>query len=533
MMNRTVKILVADDVSERGLEPLRSAGFEVEKRTALSPDELCKIIRDYDALIVRSETKVTARLMDAAERLRSVGRAGVGVDNIDVPAATARGIVVMNAPDGNTVTTAEHTLALLMSVARRIPQADASLKQGRWERKRFLGVELRSKTLGIIGLGRIGHRVANGARGLGMSVVAYDPYLAREQVLDQDLEIASFEDVLARADFLTVHTPLTPETRGIIGRVAFSRMKEGVRVINCARGGIIDERALFDAIKEGRVAGAALDVFEDEPPAPDHPLLSLEEVITTPHLGASTREAQDGVAFVVAEQVRDFLLTGVPSGAVNLPAVRAEEIGQIRPVMMLAEILGRFQAQLNEGGVSEVEVEYAGEIAELNAASVTRSFLAGLLRHVSARGNIVNALLIAEERGIAVKESFNRTRADNPSVIRTRVSTSVETHVVEGTLFGPEAEGRITFIDGFRIEAAPRGHLLVMYNRDVPGVIGHVGTVLGRHDVNISRFHLGREQRGGRAMSVVETDVAPDDIVLEELQSSEQVISIRRIELAD
>ena len=531
--NGHVKILVADEVSDQGLEPLRAVNFEVDNRIGLSPDELRQIIQDYDALIVRSETKVTAHLMDAAERLRCVGRAGVGVDNIDIPAATERGIVVMNAPDGNTVTTAEHALALLMALARRIPQADASLKKGQWERKRFLGVELRGKTLGIIGLGRIGQRVAIGARGLGMSVVAYDPYLSKDKVRDQDLEIAAFEDVLARADFLTVHTPLTPETRGIIGRQAFARMKDGVRIVNCARGGIVDERALADAIKEGRVAGAALDVFEDEPPSPDNPLLSMEEVVTTPHLGASTREAQQGVALVVAQQMRDFLLTGISGGAVNLPTVCAEAHARLQPYMTLAESLGRFHAQLGEGGVSAVEIEYAGEIAELDAASVTRCFLTGLLRDVSARVNIVNALLIAQERSIVVKESYNRAQANSPSVLRTRVTVGDTTHSIEGTLFGPEGEGRITCIDGFRIEAAPRGHLLVMYSRDVPGVIGHVGGRLGTHGVNISRFHLGREERGGRAVSVVDTDVAITDPVLDDLQSFENVFSVRRIELAE
>ena len=534
MSRNNFKIFVADDVSDSGLQPLQDSGFVVEKRTGLPPAELRKALRHCEGLVVRSETKVTADLMDNAPHLRIVGRAGVGVDNIDVPAATARGIVVMNAPDGNTITTAEHTFALLIALARRVPQANSSLKAGRWERKRFIGVELQGKTLGIVGLGRIGRVVASRAHAFGMNIVAYDPFMSPEQARDLEIELAPLDQVFARADFLTVHTPLTAETRGIIGREAFAKMKRGVRVINCARGGLIDEGALYHAIKSGIVAGGALDVFTEEPPPPDHLLISLDEVIATPHLGASTAEAQEGVAFTVAEQMRDYLLTGALKGAVNIPALSTKELNTLQPYIELAESLGRFQAQLVDAAVREVRLEYAGEIVDLDAAPVTRSFLAGLLRDVSARVNIVNAFLIAEERGINVTTTYIRAGADAVPAIRTHVITSGSEQTLAGTIFGyggQAREGRITEINGFHIEAIPHGHMLVMRNRDVPGVIGRVGTILGERGVNISRFHLGRRERGGEAMAVIEVDAPVDRETLEALRSLEQVISAREIEL--
>jgi D-3-phosphoglycerate dehydrogenase len=527
-----IKIFVADDVNEGGLAPLREAGFEVEKRTGLKGDELAEAVASADGLVVRSETKVTSQLLEAAGRLRVIGRAGVGVDNIDVPSATQRGVVVMNAPDGNTMTTAEHALALLLALARRVPQGDASLKAGRWERKKFVGVELRGKTLGVVGLGRIGRVVASRALGFEMRVVAFDPFVAPEQLREQGVEIATLEEVCSRADFITVHTPLTPETRGIIGAREFARMKQGVRVINCARGGLVDERALYEAIKDGRVAGAALDVFEEEPPPADHPLLNLEEVVVTPHLGASTKEAQEGVAVIVAEQMRDFFLTGAVRGAVNTPAVGAQELKALEPYINLAERLGRFQAQLVDEAVRGVEIEYAGEAAALDAAPVTRSFLAGLLRNMSARVNVVNAMLIAEERGISVKVSQRLGGAAEPrEPLRTRVLTSAGGHTVAGALFGRDSDGRVTEIDGFRIEAVPAGNMILTRNSDVPGVVGRVGTILGDRGVNISRFHLGRRERGGEAMAVIETDAPLDDTTLEELRALEPIIYARQIVL--
>lgn len=534
MSSQNIKILVADDVSDSGLQPLRDAGFKVEKRTGLAADALSDALRECEGLVVRSETKVTANLMDGAPSLRVVGRAGVGVDNIDVPAATERGIVVMNAPDGNTITTAEHTIALLIALARRVPEANASLKAGRWERKRFIGVELQGKTLGVIGLGRIGRVVASRARAFGMKIVAFDPFIAPEQARDLEIEVAPLEDVFKRADFLTVHTPLTAETRGIIGNEAFAKMKPGVRIINCARGGLVDEAALCAAIKSGVVAGAAVDVFTQEPPPKDHPLLALDEVIVTPHLGASTTEAQEGVAFTVAEQMRDYLQTGALRGAVNVPALGTKELNTLRPYIQLAESLGRFQAQLVDGAVREVRLDYAGEIVDLDAAPVTRAFLAGLLRDVSSRVNVVNAFLIAEERGITVTTAYLRAASDLVPSIRTRVVTNSGEQAVAGTIFGyggQVRDGRVTEINDFHIEAIPHGHMLVMRNRDVPGVIGSVGTILGERGVNISRFHLGRREPGGEAMAVIEVDAPVNKATLEALRALAQVISARQIEL--
>jgi D-3-phosphoglycerate dehydrogenase / 2-oxoglutarate reductase len=526
------KILVSDDVSEAGLEPLRSAGFAVEKRVGLKPDELRAAVGDYDGLVVRSETKVTAEVLDAAARLRAIGRAGVGVDNIDVAAATQRGVVVMNAPDGNTMTTAEHTVALLLALARRVPQANASLSAGRWERKKFVGVELRGKTLGLVGLGRIGRVVASRARGFEMRVVAFDPFVAPEQLANAGVELAPLREVCARADFLSVHTPLTAETRGIIGAEELSLMKPTARVINCARGGLIDERALFDALREKRIAGAALDVFEQEPPPAGHPLLGLEEVIATPHLGASTVEAQEGVALTVAEQMRDYFLTGALRGAVNAPSLGARELQVLRPYMALAERLGRFQAQLADEPVGSARIEYAGEVAELDAAPVTRAFLSGLLRDVSARVNVVNAFLIAEERGIEVTTSYRHAGAgEMVPAVRTAVQTRGGEETVSGALFGANGEGRITEISGFVVEALPAGHMVVTRSRDVPGVIGRLGTILGARGVNISRFHLGRRERGGEAIAVVETDAPLEDSALAELLATEEIVSVRRIRL--
>jgi D-3-phosphoglycerate dehydrogenase / 2-oxoglutarate reductase len=528
------KIFVADEVSDSGLQPLRDAGFTVEKRTRLSGADLADAIDGCAGLIVRSETKVTAELMDGASALRVVGRAGVGVDNIDVPAATERGIVVMNAPDGNTITTAEHTIALLVALARRVPQANSSLKSGRWDRKSFIGVELQGKTLGIVGMGRIGRTVASRARAFGMKIIAFDPFIAPEQARETEVELGTLDQVLASADFLTVHTPLTAETRGILGAEAFAKMKDGVRVINCARGGLVDETALYDAIKSGKVAGAALDVFVTEPPAPDHPLIMLEEVVATPHLGASTTEAQEGVAFTVAEQMRDYLATGALRGAVNVAALGAQELAALGPYIELAEKLGRFQAQLTDSAVREVKLEFAGELVDLNAAPVTRAFLAGLLRDVSARVNAVNAFLIAEERGISVVTSYHRAGGDFVPSIRTKVSGGSNEKSLAGTIFGfgeQSREGRITEIDGFHIEAIPDGHMIVMRNHDVPGVIGRVGTTLGDRGVNIGRFHLGRQERGGEAMAVVEVDAPVKKEALEELRSLPQVISAIQIQL--
>lgn len=526
-----IKVFVADDVNEEKLAPLKDAGFTIEKRVKLSPEELAAAAKDFDGLIVRSETKVGKDLMDVLPKLRVIGRAGVGVDNIDVKAATRRGIVVMNAPDGNTITTAEHTIALLVSMARNVPQAHAKLQSGIWDKKSFVGVELNGKTLGVIGLGRIGKHVAKIAKGFGMKILAFDPFISADQAKDLGIELGTLDDVFTKADFLTIHTPVTDETRGIIGAEAFAKMKKGVRLVNCARGGLVDESALLKAIENKTVAAAALDVFTTEPLPGDSPLLGNLKIITTPHLGASTTEAQEGVAFTVAEQMRDYLLTGTLRGAVNAPSLAAEELEALQPFIDLAEKLGRFQAQINdESPISEVRLEYAGELAEKDAAPVTRAFLAGLLRDVSARVNVVNALSIAEERGIKITTIYTQSRMRGSADLRTIAVTAVGEQTVSGSV-SAGGEGRITEIGNFSIEAVPIGFMLIMRNKDVPGVIGKIGMLLGAAAVNISRFYLGRDEKGGDALAVIEIDSMLEDKALNDLRNIEPVILVRQVKL--
>lgn len=526
-----VKIFVADDVNEDKLAPLSEAGFDVVKETKLSQDELALRLSDADGVIVRSATHITADLMDKAPKLRAIGRAGVGVDNIDVKAATEKGIVVMNAPDGNTITTAEHTIALLVSMARNVPQAHAKLQSGVWDKKSFVGVELNGKTLGVVGLGRIGKHVSQIARGFGMNILAYDPFISGEQAKELGISLGTLDEVLRGADFLTIHTPVTDETRGIIGREAFSKMKKGVRLVNCARGGLVDETALLAAIEDGTVAAAALDVFAAEPLPGDSPLLGNPKIITTPHLGASTTEAQEGVALTVAEQMRDYFLTGALRGAVNAPSMAAAELEALHPFIVLGEKLGRFQAQILEySAISGVRLEYTGELAERDGAPVTRAFLAGLLRDVSARVNVVNSLLIAEERGIKVTVSYTKAGKTSNTDIRTEVSAGTETQTASGLVFA-NGEGRITEIGNFSIEAVPHGFMLVTKNRDVPGVIGKIGTLLGENEVNISRFYLGRQEKGGEALAVVEIDSPLPETVLDMLRNIEPVIAVKQVKL--
>lgn len=525
-----IKIFVADDVNEDKLTPLRDANFTVIKKTKLPPEELAVEIKDADGVIVRSTTRITADLMDKAEKLRVIGRAGVGVDNIDVKAATARGIVVMNAPDGNTITTAEHTIALLVSMARNVPQAHAKLQSGVWDKKSFVGVELNGKTLGLIGLGRIGKHVAKIAKGFGMNILAFDPFVSHEQAHELGFELSGLDEVLSRADFITIHTPVTDETRGIIGNDAFSKMKNGVRLINCARGGLVDETALVEAIENGKVAAAALDVFSQEPLKENSSLLKNDKIITTPHLGASTTEAQEGVALTVAEQMRDFLLFGELRNAVNAPSLAAKELEAFQPFIELAEKLGRFQAQtMNENPISAVRIEFSGDLAEKDAAPVTRAFLAGLLKDVSARVNVVNAMHIAEERGIQLTTSYTQTKRSNYD-IRTIVSSGNNDQTASGMVF-TGGEGRITEIGNFSIEAVPSGFMLLTRNKDVPGVIGKIGTLLGEAQVNISRFYLGREAKGGEAMAVIEIDSPLEEKVLADLRNLEAVNVARQVKL--
>ncbi|HWP42378.1 MAG TPA: phosphoglycerate dehydrogenase [Blastocatellia bacterium] len=526
-----MRILVCDGLEKTGVEILRAAaGISVDERSSISEGELAEIIAGYEGLIVRSKTKVTAELIARASQLRVIGRAGTGVDNIDVGAATRRGIVVMNAAAGNTVTTAEHTLSMLMSLARQIPQAAASTKAGRWEKNRFLGVELRGKTLGIIGLGRIGSAVAERARSFEMEIVAHDPYFTHEASREIGIDMVPLDDLLARSDFITLHTPLTEDTRKMIDRTALEKMKRGVRIINCARGGLIDEQALAEAIISGRVAGAALDVFEREPVEPDNPLLALDQVIATPHLGASTQEAQLGVATMIAEQVLDFLKQGTIRGAVNMPAVSAELLAAIGPYITLGEKIGLFQGQVFGHDLREVSIEYSGEVAEHDVKPITQAVLAGLLGPVIERVNMVNAAIVAEERGIKVVQSLSRRARDFASMVSVRAVTSHRESEVAGALFG-RRDARIVRINGFNLEAIPRGHMLYLFNRDVPGVLGRIATFIGNQGVNIGRLYLGRKKIGESALALIQVDQPLSEEALEGLAALPDVISVQQVRL--
>lgn len=526
-----IRVLVADDVNEDRLAPLRDAGIEVVKETNLPPEQLKEKIKQFDAVIVRSATKISADIMETAVRLRVIGRAGVGVDNIDVKAATQRGIVVMNAPDGNTITTAEHTIALLVSLSRNIAQAHQLTQQGKWDKKSFVGVELNGKTLGVIGLGRIGKHVSSIAKGFGMNVCGYDPFISESNARESGIALESLENLLQKSDFITIHTPVTDETRGIIGPSAFAAMKDGVRIVNCARGGLINEDALINAIKSGKVAGAALDVFETEPLPPDSPLLNNPKIVTTPHLGASTKEAQEGVASIVAEQIRDFLLTGELRNAVNAPSMAAADLEVLSPYIELAESLGRFHEQILGGSsIKEVKFEYSGQLSDADCGPITRAFLSGLLNKVSARINVVNAMHIAEERGISVTTSFTKGGKAGSYDLKSTVLTGTEEQVTAGTVFA-DGVGRITQIGDFALEVIPNGCMLLTKNNDTPGAIGKIGTFLGDHDINISSLYLGRNQKGGQALAVIEIDTPLEAEVLEELRSTDSVLTARQVSL--
>ncbi len=526
-----MRILVCDGLEKTGIDILRAAqGVTVDERPALSNEDLSSIIGEYDALIIRSKTRVTAELIDRATNLRVVGRAGTGVDNIEVAAATRRGVVVMNAAAGNTITTAEHTMAMLLALARQIPQAVESTKAGRWEKNKFTGVELMGKTLGIIGLGRIGSAVAQRARAFGMNVLAYDPYFTQEAARELEIEMAPLDDVLRHSDFITVHTPLTDETRGIIDADAIDKMKPGVRLINCARGGLIDERALAEAIRAGRVAGAALDVFEAEPTPSDNPLLALQQVIPTPHLGASTTEAQLGVAAMIAEQVLDYLKRGTVRGAVNMPAVSAELLAAIGPYITLGEKIGQFQGQVFGHDVSEVAIEYSGQVAEHDVKPITYAVLAGLLSPVIERVNMVNSAIVAEQRGIKVTEALSRRARDFASMIRVRTVTAGRESEVGGALFG-RRDARIVRINGFSLEAIPKGHMLFLFNHDQPGVLGRIATYIGDSGVNIGRLYLGRKKVGESALALIQIDQPMTADVLAGLASLAGVISVKQVKL--
>jgi D-3-phosphoglycerate dehydrogenase len=524
-----MKVLISDNLSAVGVEILKKAGLDVEARSKTAPEEIEKIIGGYDALIIRSATKVTAGLLEKAGKLKVVGRAGSGLDNVDIAAATKKGVVVMNTPGGNTVTTAEHTIGMIFACARMIPQAYASLKVGKWEKKKFEGVELYDKTLGVIGLGAIGGVVANRAIGLGMKVVAYDPFISPEKAKSLGIELADLPTIYKRSDFITVHTPKTKETANLINTSTIAQMKDGVRIINCARGGIINEGDLYEALKSGKVAAAAFDVFEKEPPE-NHPLLTLDNFIATPHLGASTLEAQEKVAVAVAEQVVDYLVAGTVRNAVNVPSVPADQLPTLSPYINLAERMGLFIGQLSEGGLTQVTVEYSGEAANLKQEPITLAALKGLLTPTLQENvNYVNAPLIAKDRGIDVKVSKSSGTTEYTSLVTIRIKAGKELSA-SGTL-NSRKEPRIIQVDNFPMETVPEGAMLVLMNNDKPGVIGGIGTVLGQNGVNIARMQFGREQQGGLAMSVVSIDSNVSDELMGKIRQLPNVLSVKQIRI--
>lgn len=527
-----MKILVTDSLAPEGLAVFKKAeGFDVDVRLGLKPEELKKICGDYDGWVIRSGTRITAELIEAAKKLKVVGRAGVGYENIDAEAATKRGIVVMNTPGGNNVTTGEHTIALMMALARHIPQAVASLKRGKWERDKFVGVELCNKTLGVIGLGNVGRIVAERGAGLRMKVLGYDPFIAAENIARMGVEPATLEEIYAKSDFITVHVPLTPETQGLINRSAFDAMKPGVRILNCARGGIVDERDLADAIERGKVAGAALDVYVEEPPSPDHPLLKLDQVITTPHLGASTDEAQLNVAIAVAEQMVDFLTKGVVRYAVNVPSVSPELLAVLRPYLTLAEKLGSLHTQMGGSLPDEVHVEYRGDVTQYNVAPLTVAVLKGLLSPVMESAvNYVNATMMAKERGIKIVESIGEEAGDFASSITVKAKDGKDHLEIEGAIFGAKYP-RIVRVNSFYLEAVPEGYILILQNNDVPGVVGAVGTILGNNGINIAGMELGRSEKGGNAISFTHVDEVVTKKALDELRALPQIVSATLVKL--
>jgi D-3-phosphoglycerate dehydrogenase len=525
------RILISDKLEAPGLDLLRQAGIELDERHGLRGDALAEAVRAADGMIVRSGTRVTAELLEDPGKLRAVVRAGVGVDNIDVAAATRRGIVVMNTPGGNTVSTAEHTITLLMALARHIPAADASVRGGKWERSKFTGSQLAGKTLGVVGLGRIGREVARRAAGLDMKVVGFDPFLAPDRASQLGIEaVADLVQLLPRCDFLTVHTPLTDETRDLIGAKELARMPAGARVINCARGGIINEAALLEGLCSGHLAGAALDVFVEEPPG-DNPLLKLPNVVVTPHLGAATTEAQVSVAREAAQLMIDFLTRGVVQFAVNMAAVDRTELEELRLYVDIARRLGLLHAQMSQGAIHRAELSYRGEVARRSTKLITAAFTAGLLEYRLAQNvNIVNAELLARERGIEIVEETNPRKGDFGTLIRAEVQTEKKTYTAAGTLFGNQYL-RLVQLGPYHLDTFMDGVMLIFTHRDVPGLIGYIGTIFGKHQVNIAQMTVGRQMAGGEAIAVLNLDNPPPEEALKEVRGHPQISSLSVVKL--
>lgn len=526
-----MKVLVSDPLSEQGVAILKKEpGFEVDVKPKMPKEELLACIGNYEALLVRSETKVTKEVIDAGKNLKIIGRAGVGLDNVDIEAASKRGIIVMNTPGGNTISTAEQTFSLLLALSRNIPQAVASLKAKKWDRKKYTGVEVYGKTLGILGLGRIGAEVAKRAQAFGMKVIAADPFISAERAQQLGVELVKKSEVIKRADYITVHAPLNAETKSMIGPEEFEYMKDGVRIINCARGGIVDEKSLYENLKSGKVAGAALDVYEKEPPL-ESPLIDLENCVTTPHLGASTEEAQINVAIEIAEQVVDALKGKTVRNAINVPAIEPEVLALIHPYLTLAEKLGSLQAQLAEGRIEEVRVHYCGEVCKYNTSPITVAIVKGILDPILNESvNYVNAPFLAKDRGMKVIESKSSEAEDFATLIAVTVKTETKESTVVGTLFG-KGDPRIVRLDGFHIDAVPFGYMLILSNEDVPGIIGSVGATLGKYKINIAGLALGRKEKGGLAVTSLNVDESVPDDVLAEIRKLPHVLGAKLVKL--
>jgi len=527
------RVLVTDNLSSKGIEIFKKTpGIETVVDHEITAERLKEIIGQFDALVIRSRTKVTADIIEAAGRLKVIGRAGSGLDNVDVPSATKRGIAVMNTPGGNTVTTAEHALALLLAMTRNIPQATASMKEGKWEKKRFQGRELFNKTLGVIGMGNIGTVVADRAKGLKMNVIVHDPFLTPERARRREVELVGLDELFARSDYITIHVPLNETTHHLIDAEAFSKMKNGVMIVHCARGGIVDEEALLEALRSGKVRGAALDVFEKEPPGKT-PLIEMDNVICTPHLGASTEEAQVNVAVAVAEQIVDYLLHGIIRNTVNVPAVSPEMVSVLRPYLALAERLGSLYSQMYKEPIKEVVLDYTGELAEYDTRPLTVAALKGLLTPIreAQSVNYINAPVIAEELGIRISESRARRETNAASKISLTVRTGAQQTVLAGAVFGPEGPPRLVRLNDYLFEAFLEGHILVMENLDRPGIIGAIGLLLGENNINIASFHLGREKAGGKAVAFINVDTPLSKDVLKKASQLPHILSVKQITL--
>jgi D-3-phosphoglycerate dehydrogenase len=525
------KVLVCDDLSEEGLSIFRKEkNLSVQVKLKLKIEDLKKEIADADACVVRSGTQLTREVIEAAPKLKVIGRAGVGLDNVDLETASKKGIVVINTPGGNTISAAEHTFCLLMAMARNIPQADASMRRGEWERKKFTGNELYDKTLGIAGLGRIGTEVAKRAQAFGMRVIAYDPFLRAEKAQQIGVEVVTLDTLYAESDFITLHMPLTAENRNMISEKEIAKMKKTVRIVNCARGGLIDEKALAKAAMEGRIGGAAIDVFEEEPPK-NNPLVGVAQIIMTPHLGASTEEAQVAVAVDVAQSIVDFFSGKGTKNAVNVPQVDPEVLEQLRPYLRLAEKMGSLAAQLIDGQILQLDIQYFGQVAEYETTPVTVAVIKGLLTAILAESvNYVNASVLAKERGIKITESKSSVAARYSNLIQLEVKTDKKNTVVGGTVFSKD-DSRLVMIDNFEVEAVPEGFLLLVTNRDVPGIVGQVGTILGTNQINIAGMTLGRDMPGGIAETVLKIDSAVPAAVLDAIKRSPNVIDAKLIKL--